>query len=574
MQSPTLRSLLLASALALCLGPALLSAQDVPASEGTPLPGEETDVVMSDGVVLKTRYSLPEGEGPRPAVLVRLPYNRANYWKEGIAQSYNAQGYAFVAQNTRGTRGSEGIQRTFYDEGWGSLLSESMHPDGVDCVRWLLAQPWCNGRIATTGVSAPGFTAQLLAGATTDLACQFIGFAASDFYGQVAYQGGILLKELAEGWTEGRNVSHVLDEWKAHPTDDAFWACFDAEAAAPKMNAPAIHLGGWFDAFAEGAIGAFGERQYRGGPGCRGNQKLIVGPWTHYMTSGELAYPDAAIDFPGMERRFFAHWLLGVDNGVTSEPAVHYYVLGAVGEENTPGNEWRTANGWPPFATDEAAFYLGPDGALSRDGPPSEDSGLPFVYDPGNPLPTLGGRTLYPIKEGPTEGAYPGPHDQARFLGRSDVLSFVSPPLPDPVEATGSVRARLFVSTTAPDIDLAVKLVDVYPDGRHMLMLDEARRLRFRSGFAVPAPPPEEGKAVEIEVPLGTISLVFNAGHRIGIHVSGGNYPRFEKNPQDGRDFPDDATPCAVATNTVRVGPSHPSALLLPVPSTWETATD
>jgi putative CocE/NonD family hydrolase len=241
-----------------------------------------------------------------------------------------------------------------------------------------------------------------------------------------------------------------------------------------------------------------------------------------------------------------------------------------VGEEDAPGNEWRTADDWPPFPTKTVPFHLRTDGVLARDNPEPRNSHVSFIYDPDDPPPTLGGRTLYPIKEGPTAGSYPGPHDQARFLERADVLTFVSAPLAAPVEATGTVRAHLFVSTTAPDTDFIVKLVDIYPDGRHTLMLDGARRLKFRSGFSVPSEPPDPGEVAEVDVVLGTISLVFNAGHRIGIHVLSGNYPRYEKNPQDGRDFPDETRPCAVATNTVHLGQDYPSALLLPMPHEQE----
>ena len=73
---------------------------------------------------------------------------------------------------------------------------------------------------------------------------------------------------------------------------------------------------------------------------------------------------------------------------------------------------------------------------------------------------------------------------------------FSTPVLDEPLEVTGRVRAVLWVSTTAADSDVAVRLTDVYPDGRSMLVLDGIQRLRYRDSLAsttpvVPAPEPQ-----------------------------------------------------------------------------------
>ena len=118
------------------------------------------------------------------------------------------------------------------------------------------------------------------------------------------------------------------------------------------------------------------------------------------------------------------------------------------------------------------------------------------------------------------------------------------------------------MSTDAPDTDFTAKLIDVYPDGREILMLDSIRRLKFRNGYekADPLAPNAVG---ELTIDLWSISLIVNKGHRIGLQVSSSNYPRFEKNPNTGEDFP--GTETRVAHNTVYMDKAHPSALLLPV---------
>ena len=159
---------------------------------------------------------------------------------------------------------------------------------------------------------------------------------------------------------------------------------------------------------------------------------------------------------------------------------------------------------------------------LATEAPKAESSATEasdtFVYDPKDPVPTVGGNNLLlPL----------GPMDQREVSGRPDVLKYETEPLAQPVEIAGRVVAELAVSTDAEDSDIMVKLVDVYPNGYEALVLDQALRLRFREGFnkMVRA---EKGKTYNIKVDLWSTALVFNKGHKIALHVSSSNSPRFE----------------------------------------------
>ena len=57
------------------------------------------------------------------------------------------------------------------------------------------------------------------------------------------------------------------------------------------------------------------------------------------------------------------------------------------------------------------------------------------------------------------------------------MLLFTTEPLPAPVEVTGRVTAKLYVSSDCPDTDFTVKLCDVYPDGKSRLVTDGIRRV-------------------------------------------------------------------------------------------------
>ncbi|HIJ75051.1 MAG TPA: CocE/NonD family hydrolase [Candidatus Hydrogenedentes bacterium] len=509
-------------------------------------------VPMIDGVKLATDCYLPSPEGSFPVVLMRMVYDKANPLVEPIAKEFLTRGIAFVVQDTRGRFASEGEDTVFGDDGW-----EPGRGDGAHTVEWLKGQPWCNGTVGSCGWSAVGITQMLLAGATTSVACQTIGVAASKMYGQMAYQGGVFRKALCETWLQGQGNAHYIDIWKSHPCCDTFWQRLDGETRAPHITAPATHMGGWWDILQEGAINGFITRQERGGPGARGNQKLVVGPWTHARTkeAGEFVLPDNFdFDVADYEKRFIDYWLKGERNGIMDEPVVHYYTIGDLEDPDAPGNEWRTADAWPPFPTDETPFYLAGEGLLTKEPPGHPTAKARFAYDPADPCPTRGGQNL----------AIPGgPFDQREVSSRPDVLKFSTAPLEAAVEITGNVRVKLYVSSDAPDTDFTAKLVDVYPDGREVLMLDNILRVKFRNGFEKPDTLPP-GKIGVLDIDLWHISLIVNAGHRIGLHVSSSNYPRFEKNPNTGDDLPTDDN-LRVAHNVVHMGKECPSTLILPV---------
>ncbi|HIJ75052.1 MAG TPA: CocE/NonD family hydrolase [Candidatus Hydrogenedentes bacterium] len=497
-------------------------------------------VRMSDGAELATDYYLPAGKGPFPVILIRTPYGKeTDVAGARHVKRYTSQGYAFVIQDVRGTgKSSAAAGARFACDGWGAQR------DGAETVDWILDQPWCDGKIGTREKSAMGVLQMLLAGSTKRLAAQVLDESPSSIYGQWAYQGGVMRWAIAE-------ASDYGGHWTANPSYNEFWARFDGAARAPEITAPALHIGGWFDIFSQGTIDGFTSRQHRGGEGAKGNQKLVMGPWSHHDRSGQLEFPDGhEKDVPpsgkaNLVDRFLAYWLKGEKNGIMDEPTVLYYTMGAVGEPGAPGDTWRTVDRWPPSGTRDTAFYLGSDGALVTDVGAAGAGALAFSYDPGHPVPTRGGQNLMYQQFGD------GPHDQKDLGARPDVLVFRTPPLEAPLEVSGRVRVRLHVSSSAVDTDFTAKLLDVYPDGREMLFLDGIQRVKYRNGFEKPDPLPV-GQIGEIEIDLWSTSLVFNRGHRIGLHVSSSNAPRFEPNPLP-------------AQNTVHMGSRYPSALILPV---------
>lgn len=290
----------------------------------------------------------------------------------------------------------------------------------------------------------------------------------------------------------------------------------------------------------------------------RGRQKLIMGPWTHGVLqakAGELTFPEAK-NPPGETEdpwRWFDHCLKGLDNGADRDPAVRYYVVGDVSDPQAPGNQWRTAEAWPPFAVRPTPYYLHGDRTLSARRP-DEAEPLAYLSDPANPVPTIGGIQL-------TLPA--GPMDQRAIEGREDVLVFSSEPLEGPLEVTGRVRAKLWVTSDGPDTDFFVRLCDVYPDGRSFNLCEGMVRARARNG-ADRERWLKPGRLAPLEVDVWSTSVIFNRGHRLRVHVTSSSAPGFDPNPNTGAPFRQ-GTETRIARNRVYVDAAHPSHLLLPV---------
>lgn len=496
--------------------------------------GEETEtnfrvmLPMKDGVHLATYVTLPDGPKPFPVILMRTPY-RANFRPSGASR-----GYAVVVQDQRGRFASEGENAPFIGCGWEG------HQDGAETAAWVKKQDWCNGKIATTGASAMGITQMFLAATgTPDIAAQYITVAAADLYSHAVYHGGALFKSQVDGWVLGNKYDpKSRDLYLAHPFYDDTWRAYDSIARAPLMNSPAVHEGGWFDTFSQGTLDGYLSRQTNGGPLARGKQRLIMGPWGHgnHHTNvcAEMTFPDGAFPKGFDDMSWFDFVVKGLSNGYGALPPVMYYVMGDISDPKAPGNIWRRTDRWPP-KSQATPWYLTAKGELSTTPPHPGTRSL--VCDPSNTCPTVGGRNLTLPK---------GPMDQRKIDGRPDVLIFDSQPLETAVEVTGRVSARVSLSTSARDTDVHLRLCDVYPDGRSMMMLDGMRRLSVREGREKPSPV-EPGKTYRVEVDLWSTSVVFNKGHRIRLAVEASSYPRFDINPGTGRREGDRMSPTSTA---------------------------
>ncbi len=525
------------------------------------IPGAETFMVaMSDGVRLATDVILPKGAKPGqrfPAVLIRTPYNRRGKVGDMASQTIPMMRMAAVVQDMRGRFDSQGSEYPIFGGcGWGKQR------DGYETVEWIARQPWCNGKVSTIGPSAMGIT-QILMFPTRPphLVCGFVMVAASNIYSQGAYWGGVPRKSMAQNWTSDHMFDkRQLDLFRTHPYYDEFWEEWNAEKRAHLVNVPVLYYGGWYDIFTQGTINGFKTSNTQGGPKARGKCRMIIGPWDHNDVPVGLDYPPNAR--PKLALWGF-QWISRHVTGIVTAPEpkpVLYYVMGACGEDDAPGNVWREADDWPP-PSDPIPYYFHADGALSTDKPSQTEAARSYDYDPKNPVPTIGGGNLTISR---------GPLDQRPVEDRPDVLLFTTPILEEPVEATGRIKVSLWASSSCRDTDFTAKLCDVYPDGRSMIVLDGIIRARCRESVSQPGLI-EPGKVYRYEIDLWSTSIIFNKGHRIRVAISSSNDPRFEPNPNTGAPAGDLSNP-VVAHNTIYLDSRRPSHIVLPRPKAEQTS--
>ena len=501
---------------------------------------------------------------PPPGAAEKLPAVFEQRYAEitGASTRKNAadlarRGFVVAMVNFRGTHESEGLWQGYRALGWGKLQ------DGYDVCEWLAARPWCTGKIGTFGSSQGGFVQNFLAVARPPhLTCQYMVDTGLSLFQEGYRIGGVTrpgrFQAMRDVCREPGDNLKLLQEWDRHPDYDAYWRDEDCSLHFAKMNVPCFTIGSWYDFMVQGSVMSFMGRQHHGGDASRGRQQLLLGPWLHGRLNktskvAQLTFPENAT-WPELEHmtRWFDHWLKGADNGIEREPAVRYYVMGAAGEAGAPGNVWREAADWPPPA-EEGSFFLQPDGALARTAPAAQGGSTSYASDPARPM-QIPGR------------GFPGAADARDFEAQSEVRTWTSAPLAEPMEWTGEVRAEIWASSTARDTDFILRVSDVYPDGRSMLLMDYPLRARFREGFEKQALLTPGGPPVKLAWHIGWTSLIFNRGHRVRITIASTGAPLYEPNNQTGGpqtlDGSRDATP---AINTIWHDREHPSRVIAPL---------
>ncbi|NJO82172.1 MAG: CocE/NonD family hydrolase [Blastochloris sp.] len=565
----------------------------------------ERDVMVSmrDGVRLATDIYRPDDTDRHPVLVQRTPYSKSNAWFVGglIFNPLDAvqRGYVVIVQDTRGRFGSEGAWEPFVNEA----------ADGFDTIEWAASQAWSSGNVGIYGSSYMGVTTvQAALAAPPHLKAALAYVTGANYHQGWTYSGGAfelgfnawwtnflgwdtaarvevsdderqamigrLAAATADPWSVARHlpladipafqgpVAAYWQDWIANPTYNDYWARLDAIAGAERIQAPMLQIAGWYDNFLHGQIELHQRLQ------DRPHHRMVIGPWDHeaylslhFSAAGQRDFGPAAIGGPtlaaGLAFDWFDHWLTGAPSALVDQPRVRYFQMGE--------NNWREAESWPPPAT-PTRYYLhsggrantrNGDGALSQELPTDEPPDR-YRYDPANPVPSTGGRTLQP-PYGPG-----GVQNQAAVEDRDDVLVYDLPALTQPLTIAGNVTVTLYAASSAPDTDFTAKLVDVGPDGFCANIAEGIIRARYRNGISEELLTP--GEVTEMTIDVWDVAYTFQRDHVIRLELSSSNFPRFSRNLNCAtRPERAGADEMQVATQEVHHDGRHASFLTLPV---------
>ena len=550
---------------------------------------------MRDGVVLRADVYRPKADGKFPVLLQRTPYNKTNGVTFGLQAA--ARGFVVIFQDVRGRYSSEGEWYTFKNE----------PDDGYDSVEWAAALPYSNGKVGMFGGSYVGATQMLAAIAhPPHLAGICPVVTASNYHDGWTYQGGAFEQWFNESWTSGlaqdtfnravqKDTNALVGMWKlplneyplfnlpdaaagvssasqlapyfidwlAHPSYDDYWKPVSIEEHFADIHVPALTVAAWYDIFQGGSLRNYVGIREHGGAGARTGQRLLVAIGGHAGEGrkiGDVDFGPAAAQFD--EDQVTLDWyeflFKGIQNEFAKEKPVKIFVMGK--------NEWREEDNWPLARAKSTRYFLHSagganslrgNGGLSTAAPKTETADH-YVYDPANPVPTVGGPLCCDSWH-----LGPGPRDQRVVENREDVLIYSTPAFAEDTEVTGPISLELFANSSAVDTDFTAKLVDVSPDGFARNLTEGILRARYRDSQEKPTLM-NPGQVYRFTIDLWSTSNVFLKGHTLRLEVSSSNFPRFDRNLNTGEQASTERN-FVSATNTIYHDAEHPSALVLPI---------
>lgn len=571
--------------------------QATPASQGPPVVERNVAVPMRDGVMLRADIRKPSETGTFPVVIFRTPYGKsgADPGNEKVFDDAVARGYAVVIQDVRGRYASAGDFVPYENEG----------KDGYDTIEWAAVQPWSDGEVGTFGLSYPGAVQWLAAiERPPHLLAMVPAMTFSSVGPNFIYSGGVFESgwadwtyknmspdarvrahlpgpktyeaasrewerlggaDVIQGWLPSLDMPYLNDTakyyytWLKRQPYDPWWEWGNLQDKYGQVNpdTAVLNLSGWYDE-SYGTEGA--TTNYRGllqaRPGEDPRTKLLIGPWIHGVkatestSAGDREFdPSAKINYSQVVLDWLDHYVRSIDNGVQDWPNVRAYVMGS--------NSWTDSETWPLPGTTKQTAYLGPAGSPEGVGTiefaPTPSGARSFVSNPAKPVRD---------KFGTNSGAY----DLRSLADKKDVLTFQTAPFSTDTEVVGHARGDIYVSSTAPDFDLYLKLIDVAPDGTAFNLESpghEVVRASYRNKTAK-RELIRPGKRVKLTFDNLLTGNTFKEGHRLRVYLMGSWFPANSRNLQTGKL---ETTSSKMRKGSIKIwyGGNHASRIELPI---------
>jgi putative CocE/NonD family hydrolase len=560
----------------------------------------ERDVMipMRDGVKLHTVILIPKGAKHEGIVLTRTPYDAKELTHhvmsghlgpmlEGYDNATDViveDGYIRVIQDIRGKYGSGGdyvMNRPVHGPLNPTPVDDAT--DTYDTIDWLVKNiPESNGRVGTIGISYDGFE-PLMSLVNPHPALKVAvpmnpmvdGWMGDDWFHQGAFRQqnmSYIYEQVAtrdnsdKWWTNyhdeydlfmqagsagelGRQYGmEQLGFWQktiAHPSYDSFWSdqAVDKVLAAQPLKVPTMLVHSlWDQEDIYGALAVYRAIKPKDKSGDM--VKLVMGPW-HHGQEIEAGSSLGAIQFGSNTSKYFREHILRPYLAQYLKDGAPKADIAPVTAYQTGTNQWQRLNHWPlaceeGCATKSRALYLLPDNKLGFSTPTGRSTYDEYVSDPAHPVP-FRARPIQPIGY---DNGLTWPQwlvdDQREASGRTDVVTYVSQVLTEPLVISGAPVAHLVASTSGTDSDWVVKLIDVYPDqvsaqpemgGYQLPIAMDILRGRYREGFDNPKPL-AANQPLTYSINLPAANHVFLPGHRVMVQVQSSWFPLYDRNPQ------------------------------------------
>jgi len=485
---------------------------------------EETWITMSDGCRLGARIWHPVDAGPVPAILEFIPYRKRDLTGARDVQTHGymaGHGYAGVRVDLRGSGESDGVLTDEY--------TPQELADGVEVIRWIAQQPWCDGQVGIVGISWGGFNGLQIAALRPPELKAVISLCSTDdrYADDVHHMGGCLLADnlswastmmdfnacppdpalvgdsWREMWLERLDGSGLwLETWLRHQRRDDYWkhgsVCEDYDA----IQVPVYIVSGWADGYTNAGVRLLA--------GLSAPCKGLVGPWAHmYPHEGK---PGPAIGFLQECLRWWDHWMKGRDTGIMDEPRLRVWMQDSVPPsaryEVRPGR-WVAEPDWPSANIVPTGYKLTYGHELVSDA--EEVWSEPLEIRSPLFVGLFAGKWC-------SYNAPPDlPHDQRDEDGGA--LIFDLPALDEPLEICGQPEVELDLEADKPVAMVAVRLIDVQPDKSATRVSYGVLNLTHRDSDEEPEPL-VPGKRYRVRVRLKHIAQRFGAGNRIRLSIS------------------------------------------------------
>src|ERR1700733_2298205 len=559
-------------------------------------------IPMRDGVKLYTVIVSPRGAGVKtaPIILTRTPYNAAKRAERTQSshmlatlpqgdETFDADGYIRVFQDVRGKYGSEGDYVMARPLKGPLNSSETDHStDAYDTIDWLVKNvAESNGKVGMLGSSYEGFTVVMALvnphpalKVAAPMSPMVDGWMGDDWFHFGAFRQ--LNFDYFTGQTTARGEGHSaarqgyedyenflragsagdfakaagLDQlpwWRKtaeHPAYDAFWQdqALDKTMSEQPLKVPTMWIQGlWDQEDMWGAIHCYLAIEPKD---TRNDMNfLVMGPWRHSGVNNEgyslgpLKWEgDTALQFRrDVLKPFFDQYLKDGAPKADTPPVLIY---------NTGEDHWDRLKSWPlacetGCTTKSKPLYLTAGLGLSFT-PPSGNHPKPvaghqdydeYVSDPSKPVPYLPRPITFSDGDAWRRWLLV---DQRFVADRTDVLSYTTPVLTEPLRVSGAPLVNLVASTSGTDSDWVVKLIDVYPEevpsrpemgGYELNIAMDIFRGRYRESFETAKPiTPNTPQPYKFILP--TVNHVFLPGHRVMVQIQSSWFPLYDRNPQ------------------------------------------